>query len=205
VLTVTGKSVATASLTLSAARASFGHEQAERLTAKVTGQVSGIAPTGKVTVKAGSAAVCSITLASGHGSCTLGATKLRPGTYHLAASYGGDVTYGSAVSASKTLTVVQPTTTALKLSAARVKSGHEQSEHLSVRVKPQTSGIPSGKVTIKAGAVKVCVITLKGGKGTCTLKARQLRPGTYHLAASYAAAALYAGSTSAKKTLTVTK
>jgi hypothetical protein len=205
VLTVTGKSVATASLTLSAARVTFGHEQAERLTAKVTGQVSGIPPTGKVTVKAGSAAVCTITLASGQGSCTLGATRLRPGTYHLTVSYGGDVTYGSATSGSKTLTVAQSTTTTLKLSAARVRSGHEQSEHLSVQVKPQLSGTPTGKVTIKAGPVKLCVITLKSGKGTCALKARQLRAGTYHLTAGYAAAALFAGSTSAKKTLTVTK
>jgi len=100
---------------------------------------------------------------------------------------------------------VQSTTTTLKLSAARVKSGHEQSEHLSVQVRPQLSGTPTGKVTVSAGKVKVCVITLRSGKGSCTLKASQLRAGTYHLSASYPAAGLFAGSISAKKTLTVTK
>ena len=99
----------------------------------------------------------------------------------------------------------EPTTPSLALSAAKVRAGHEQSEHLSVQVKPKFSGTPTGKVTIKAGSVKVCVITLKGGKGSCTLKASQLRAGTYQLAASYPATAPYAASASARKTLTVTK
>ena len=83
--------------------------------------------------------------------------------------------------------------------------GHERAEHLSVRVEPQFSGTPAGKVIVRAGSVKVCVITLKGGKGTCTLKPSQLRAGTYRLVGTYAAAVPFAGSTSAKKTLTVTK
>ena len=161
---------------------------------------------GQVTIKAGSASVCTITLSGGTGSCTLGDTRLRPGTYQLTASYAGSAGFQASASAQQALTVAaEPTTTSLTLSAAKVKVGHEQAEHLSVRVKPQFSGTPAGKVTVRAGSVKVCVITLKGGKGTCTLKPSQLRAGTYHLVGHHAAAVPFAGSTSAKKTLTVTK
>jgi hypothetical protein len=99
----------------------------------------------------------------------------------------------------------QPTSTTLTLSAAKVKAGHEQAEHLTVRVKPATSGTPAGKVTIKAGSATLCVITLKGAKGSCTLTARKLRPGRYQLTARYGGGTPYGPSTSPKKALTVTK
>jgi hypothetical protein len=193
-------------LALSAVKATFGHEQAERLSVQVEPQSGSRTPAGQVTVKAGTASVCTITLSGGTGSCALGATKLRPGSYQLTASYGGGTGFHASASGQKALTVAaEPTTTSLTLSKRKVKFGHEQAEHLSVQVKPQFGGTPTGKVTIRAGSVKVCVITLKGGKGSCTLKARQLRAGAYHLAASYAAESPSAGSTSASKPLTVTK
>ena len=49
------------------------------------------------------------------------------------------------------------------------------------------------------------MITLNGGKGTCKLAAKSLKPGSHQLTASYAGSGTYAGSVSAKKTLTVTK
>ncbi len=97
------------------------------------------------------------------------------------------------------------TTTTLSLSIAKVKAGHEQSEHLTVQVKPRTSGTPAGQVTIKTGSTRLCVISLAKGNGTCALAASKLRPGTYHLAASYPGGTGYSRSTSAKKALTVTK
>ena len=161
-------------LALSAAKATFGHEQAERLSVQVNAQ-SGI-PAGKVTVKTGSTGLCTITLVQGKGNCALAATKLRPGKFQLTASYAGGTGFQASASGAKALTVAaEPTATTLKLSAAKVKSGHERAEHLSVQVKPQFSGTPAGKVTIKSGTVKVCVITLKNGKGSCALKPSQLR------------------------------
>jgi hypothetical protein len=56
-----------------------------------------------------------------------------------------------------------------------------------------------------AGRITVCVITLKSGKGTCTLIARKLRAGVYSLSAAYAGSADYAGSAAMKKTLTIAK
>jgi hypothetical protein len=203
-LTIT-KASATTTLTLSAAKATFGHEQAERLSVQVTATGSS-SPTGQVAIKAGSTSICAISLAGGQGSCTLAATKLRPGTYHLTATYSGDVTYAGSTSGSKVLAVAsEPTATALTLSTTKVKVGHEQAEHLTVTVKPGFSGTPAGKVTIKAGATRICTITLAKGKGSCTLAASKLRPGKHTLIATYPGTAPYAGSASPKKTLTVTK
>jgi Big-like domain-containing protein len=202
-LTITQEPTATA-VTLSAAKATFGHEQAERISTQVRPRTSGI-PTGQVTIKAGSAVVCRATLAAGKATCSPGATRLRPGTYHLTASYGGDSIF-AASSGHATITVApEPTSTSLALSPTAVRSGHEQAERLTVRVKPAFGGTPAGAVTVKAGPVTVCTISLKGGKGTCTLGASKLRPGTYKLVARYGGRSPYAASASAKRTLTVTR
>jgi hypothetical protein len=193
------------SLSLAAAKVTYGHEQSAKFSVEVTPEAGGT-PTGKVTVKAGSASLCTITLGGGTGSCTLAARKLRPGTYQLTASYGGDTAYNGSTSAQHALTVaVEPTSTGLSLSTGTVKFGHEQSERLTVTVKPAFSGTAAGQVTIKAGSTGICTITLVKGKGGCTLSASKLRPGKYTLTATYAATSRYAASTSPKKTLTVTK
>jgi hypothetical protein len=76
---------------------------------------------------------------------------------------------------------------------------------LSVQVTAGAGANPNGKVAIKAGATQICTITLAKGSGSCTLTAAKLGPGTYHLGATYNGDATHARSTSAKKTLTVTK
>ena len=97
------------------------------------------------------------------------------------------------------------TTTTLKLSAARVKFGHEQSEKLSVKVKPRTGGTPSGKVTVAAGSRTLCTIKLANGKGSCTLAAKRLKPGTYRLTGIYGGDRKYAGAAYPAQSLTVVK
>jgi hypothetical protein len=192
------------SLSLATSKITYGHEQSAKLSVTVTPRAGGI-PTGQVTVKAGSSGLCIITLSGGAGSCTLAATKLRPGTYQLSASYSGDTVYHGSTSAQHTLTVAaEPTSTGLSLSTGTVKFGHEQPEDLTVTVKPAFSGTAAGKVTIKTGSTGICTITLVEGKGSCTLSASKLRPGTYTLTATYTATSLYAASTSPQKTLTVT-
>jgi hypothetical protein len=97
------------------------------------------------------------------------------------------------------------TSTALGLSAATVRFGHEQAEKVSVKVSPRTGGTPSGAVAVRAGGKTVCVIKLAGGKGSCLLAAKALKPGRYQLTAGYGGSKTYAGSTSGSKTLAVTK
>jgi hypothetical protein len=92
------------SLTRSAATVTYGHEQAERISVRVTPQYAGTPP-GTVTVKAGAAVVCVIALAAGAGSCTLPAAKLAAGSYQLTASYAGSAAFAASTSAKLALTV----------------------------------------------------------------------------------------------------
>ena len=62
---------------------------------------------------------------------------------------------------------------------------------------------PAGTVQVKGGASIVCSITLANGAGGCTLTAKRLIPGTYHLVAVYLGNGNYLPSASAAKTLTV--
>ena len=98
-----------------------------------------------------------------------------------------------------------PTATSLKLSAAKVGYGHEQTAKLAVAVTSHGAGHLAGTVTIMAGKTTVCVLTLKSGKGACALSSARFRPGSYHLIARYLGSALYRGSASAAKTLTIAK
>ncbi|HUD39422.1 MAG TPA: Ig-like domain-containing protein, partial [Streptosporangiaceae bacterium] len=195
----------TTALTLSAATVTYGDEQTERVSVRVSPHTSG-SPTGTVTVKHGSATVCTITLASAAGSCAVPATKLGAGKPTVTAVYEGNSDFGPSSSAAKTLTVAKATSKAsLTLSAAKVTYGHEGSEHLSVQVTPRYSGAPGGTVKVKSGSSTVCVITLKSGKGSCRLTAKKLKAGTYHLVASYGGNADFTGGNSGAKTLTVVK
>jgi len=124
----------------------------------------------------------------------------------VAAYYGGAIVFQTSHSVAQTFTVVKATTkTALALSASAITFGQEQSERLSVAVAPQFGGIPAGTVTIKAGSRTLCAVTLKSGKGSCTLTPKELKPGTYQLTASYPGGTDFTGSASGPKTLTVGK
>jgi hypothetical protein len=90
-------------LTRSHSIVTYGAEQRETLTVKVTAKAG--TPGGRVTIKAGTATVCVITLKAGTGSCTLTAKQFKAGGYHLVASYGGSWPYGGSASASWPLTV----------------------------------------------------------------------------------------------------
>jgi hypothetical protein len=106
-LTVVPQQPTTTNLTLSAASVPFGNEQIETLTATITPAASGT-PTGFVTVKAGSTAVCTIILANATGTCSLTASQLARGTYQITATYNGDTTYASSTSSPpQTLTVTR--------------------------------------------------------------------------------------------------
>jgi hypothetical protein len=94
----------TTKLALSTGTVRLGHEQAEKISVSVTA-ANGRRPPGKVTVKAGSATLCVITLTSGTGSCRLGASRLRPGSYTVAAVYDGAHDYQGSNVAKKPLRV----------------------------------------------------------------------------------------------------
>jgi hypothetical protein len=168
-------------------------------------------PVGPVTVTESGTTLCTITLASGTGACSMPAAKLPAGKYNLTARYGGGSTVAGSASAVSKLAVAKDTSaTSLKLSASAVTLRHENAEHLTIQVKSSRSGAVTGKVTITAKTTgrepaQVCVITLKSGAGSCTLPAKALRPGTYLLTAAYAGSRNILTSDSPKKTLTIRK
>ncbi|HEX9030399.1 MAG TPA: Ig-like domain-containing protein [Streptosporangiaceae bacterium] len=192
-------------LTLTRAKAAYGDEQTVRAQAAVRSGADGGTPTGTVTISAGTALICRGTLVSGAASCALPATLLRAGTYHLIASYSGDADFVAVTSAGHALTVTKAASkVGFSLSEATATYGHETSERLSVTVSAQYVGLPSGKVTIKAGKVVICTMTLAAGKASCSLTARQLKPGSYLLTAAYGGNAEFLAS-EANKTLKVVR
>jgi len=197
---------ATPVLSLSQSRVAADRQETVELTARVN-PLRGGSPTGVITFKDGTHTICEEDLDDNDTAiCDLTPGQLAIGSHQLSAFYNGDANFRADGSLAKTLTIAaQPTTTALTLSMGKVRVGHEQAEHLTVHVRPRTSGTPAGQVTIKAGTTTLCKITLSRAAGGCTLGKSKLRPGTYHLTATYAGTARFAGSASAKKTLTVTK
>jgi hypothetical protein len=201
---VTEATAATVTLKATRPAVTFGAEQAETLTATVASPAGGT-PTGTVTVTHGTTPVCTIKLANRTGRCTLTADRLPGGTDKLTATYSGDASYLRA-SSTATVTVDKArTSTRLTLAKTTITYGHENAEKLTVSVSHVGSVYATGKVTIKAGRVTICTITLSRGGGSCTLSAKRLNPGTYRLAASYPGNSNYLSSNSSLETLRVAR
>ncbi len=192
----------TTAVSLSASSVTFGHEQTEKV--QVTVSAASGTPTGTVTVSSGSAKVCTISLASGQGSCTLTATQFGAGTVSLVARYVGPAWYAPSTSQAVSFMVSRAgTSTTLRLSMGRIRYRQESREWISVRVSPQYAGPATGRVAVRTGRITVCVISLRRGRGGCRPTARELRPGIYHLVARYRGSANFASSVSGRARLRV--
>jgi hypothetical protein len=100
------KASSTASLTRSTAKVTYGRERDERLSVVIAAQYQGT-PGGTVKISGETTTLCTITLASGKGSCRISDKKLRAGTYHLVAVYGGNADFVKSTSAASTLKVLK--------------------------------------------------------------------------------------------------
>jgi len=93
-------------LSLSASRVSYGSEEDLKFTVSVRGEGPGTGvPTGSVTVESGTTILCSISLASGNGSCSPSAQALPPGRHAITAAYAGDGYFSPSASGRKSLRV----------------------------------------------------------------------------------------------------
>ncbi len=181
----------------------YGAEGRERISVAVK-PAHGGTPTGHVTVKAGSAVMCVITLRSASGTCSPSPARLGAGRHEITAIYGGSADVTSSASAARALFVAKASSvSALSLSAGSVTYGSEGSEKISVKVAPRYTGTPGGTVTVKADGATLAVIRLKSGTGSYTLSAKRLAAGSYSLAATYSGNADFGPSASGKRSLTV--
>jgi hypothetical protein len=93
-------------LKLSPLQVTYGNEQVELMSVKVSPEFPAPTPTGKVTISAGKSSLCVLTLLSGKGSCGLTSKEFKTaGTYHIVATYGGSLKFAGSF-ARGTLTVV---------------------------------------------------------------------------------------------------
>jgi hypothetical protein len=88
---------------------SYGDEEAEvfRVTVRPREPDTGT-PTGTVAVESSGMTLCTVTLASGTGTCSLTADELRPGFDRLRAVYSGDSNFSGSTSARRFLEVRRP-------------------------------------------------------------------------------------------------
>ena len=91
-------------LRLSTSEASYGHEQAQRLSVTVWPQFLGT-PTGRVTISAAGITLCAMTLSSGKRTCMLSPRRLKEGTFRLVAVYHGARNFKGSTSTKKTFVV----------------------------------------------------------------------------------------------------
>jgi hypothetical protein len=146
--------------------------------------------------------LCTLTLSSAKGSCSLKSEQLPARAYSVYANYARNTSFAGSTSfkTKTTLTIAKASTkTTLKLTAAKVTFGHEQTETLSVSVSPQYSGsMPTGTISISGTS---CLIKLSSGKGTCKAKAGTFKVGNHSLVAHYWGDSNFNGSESATSKL----
>jgi hypothetical protein len=192
-------------ITVSPATVTFGTNYHAVVSVTVAPKFTGT-PTGGVNVYLNGRAMCGTLLTDGKAACTV-PTGQNAGRYTITASYSGDGNFTASTSAAQHLTVArEKTSTSLALSKTTITYRHETAEKLTATVSSPVPNRATGKVTVKAGRTTICVITLKTGSkssGSCTLKATQLKPGTYHLTVSYPGDGNYAPSNSSSKSLKV--
>jgi hypothetical protein len=200
-------------LSLSSSTVTYGNEQVERFSVKVTAGAPGTgAPTGYVAVESGTKILCTIQLHRhrGTGSCSPSATALARGSYEIVANYSGDKNFNPSTSSPSTLTVLRHSSRRnpfvnLSLSSSTVTYRNEQAERFSVKVTAGApgTGAPRGYVAVESGTNILCTIQLYRGTGSCSPAARALARGSYEIVANYGGDKNFNPSTSSPSTLTV--
>jgi hypothetical protein len=211
-LTVAKASASSLTLHLSSPTTTVTYGNESTATYSVNFGAAAPAPTGTVAVKSGGATMCSVTLATGGGSCTVTSPiALAVGATHaVTATYTGDPDYTGSVSSTTAvnLAVTKATSSpAITLSESSATFGDEGTVTFTVHVTPQYSGTPTGAVAVKAGVTSLCTVTLSNGTGTCSLANSKLGAAStpYSVTAVYDGDTNFTGASSPSQPLIVTK
>jgi hypothetical protein len=180
--------------TSAATVATSTHIKVSGAPATFNGYAAGVTITVDVTSAAGAppAVWASSSVTVGSTNCPLaendscGILFIGAGRFVIKATYygGGDF---QASSATATVTIAKAkSSTSLQLSRSTVTYGHESAEKLTASIGRVGNTTFSGsKITIKAGAITVCTVTIKNDSGNCTLSNTKLKKGSYTLVASF--------------------
>jgi hypothetical protein len=175
--------------------------QPVNLTATVTG--SGGTPTGTVTFKDGSTVIVSGVALSG-GMATFQDPSLTAGTHSLTAVYSGDSNYSSSTSAKLSETIFSsPDATTNTVVSSANPSSPGQSVTFTATVTASGGWVPGndGFLTFWDGTTELGTVVVQNGKGSYPISTLSL--GTHSITANYGGDLVFAPSTSAVLTQTV--
>jgi sugar lactone lactonase YvrE len=182
--------LATASVTLAGPGAPVDAGSTFAMTATLSS--NGVAPTGTMTLRNGSAAIATESV-SGDGTFTFPNLSLGVGTYQLTAVYGGDGN-NAAASSSPVTVIVQLTPTATSLISSANPATLGNGVTFTATVAGGTPG-PTGSIKFMDGAVALGSSPVSAS-GTATLTTSSLTFGAHSITASYEGDTDHAVSTS---------
>ena len=186
-------SPATPAVALAASLSSSVYGQAVTFTATVSSPAG--APGGTVTFEDGALPLGSAPLSGG--VATLTVSSLGAGAHSVAATYGGDASFGAAVSLPFGVTVSQAATSvALAAVPSSSTAGYPVTLTATVTASAPGAGAPTGSVVFLDGASSLGTAALGSGGGAA-LTTEALSQGAHALGASYAGDANFLPSTSA--------
>jgi len=188
------------SVTSSANPSSF--DQPVTFTANVSASVAGSgSPTGSVTFMDSSTVLGIETLESGEASLTV--PNLAAGTHTISVVYAGDGKFNPHMTAPLSQRVTQAGTSTSLVSSVN-PSTPGQAVTFTGTVTPVTTGIATGSVTFKDGAMTLGTVTLNGS-GQAQLTTSTLKAGTDSIGATYNGSTNYSGSASPQLAQVVAK
>ena len=199
VLSVGVEGGTTTTLTRSLGSTRFG--QSVTLTATVTKILPGTGtPSGTVIFRDGSSAAATQPLSNGVATFTT--TSLPVGTHPFTATYSGDASFVSSVSAMASVKVSKGSTR-VTLSASSLSLLLGQLLHVTATVTPvaPSAGIPTGSVRFKDVSTTLATVNLSGG--SASFSTVSLGVGSHGITGAYLGSAGYATSTSPKITVKV--
>ncbi len=200
--------LAASTTTLSVSPPTTVEGQAVTLKATVTGTGPLAKATGLVTffsgTGAGATAIGAAVLdPAGTATTTFSQATVAGSPYTITAVYAGDTAYLNSTSAPATLlAVATPLPTTTTLSSSSVNANQGDPVRLTATVASMT-GIPGGTVNFLEGTTTLGSGTLNGS-GVATFATSTLAAGSHVITAAYVPSGVFAGSTSAAITVTVT-
>jgi hypothetical protein len=176
-------------LTLSTLATHYGSEQSVSMSVSVASSDPSASSTGTVLVidSHSGQALCTIALANGAGSCSLGAAQLEAGRYTAYGSYQGNTNTKASMSSSHQFVVDSaPTQTTLGVTHRHLRFGHERATRVLVTVtSANVPAPPTGRVLVTSRGATLCRVSLVSGAGSCRFGKRRLSVGHHQLVAHY--------------------